>query len=44
MIRPTFVFAEETVEPTVSAGSGRRFQSVTTTPGEPDGWMSMRTP
>ena len=35
---------DETVEPTVSAGSARRFESETTTPGDPDGWMSMRTP
>ena len=32
------------VDPTVSAGSARRLVSVTTTPGFPEGWMSIRTP
>ena len=44
MTLPIFDFPAETVEPTVSAGSARRFSSVTTTPGVPDGWIWMLTP
>ena len=44
MMRPIFVRPAETVVPTVSAGSALRLVSVTTTPGFPDGWMSIRTP
>ena len=43
-MRPTFVLDAAIAEPTVSAGSGLRCVSDTTSDGAADGWMSMREP